>query len=543
MTAVMNPPQPPRAEPVPQTPLADASMLEDKVPAYLKASSTTAVFALALGLLYVCLSIRPLWHTDLWGHLAYGRLIVSTKSLPATEPLMPLAVGVPFIDTAWLSQVIGFEAMNRLGITSLSFLYAASITAMAALLAWRGYRRSGSPAIALAGLCLWLWGCWQHLNIMRPQMAGMLGFVMLLMLVTSRHRRTWHWFAVPALFAAWANLHGSFIVGLVLLAGMAFGRMLDLAIRCGDFRAIRRDSQVRRFVLMLELAAAAVLLNPYGVRLYAEVFNIANHPNVADLTEWGPLQLRMAQGQATAAIALLLIVLYRLSPRRITAAEVLLLFGFGGAALWTSRMLVWWVPLAVTFGMQHASAIWHRTLAPSEEHAPAARNGRWSVITTFLVWIFFAISPLGGRLVHGDDGFVYFLGFFKMKSERMVSRQTPLELTAHLMKLAEQNRFPRGLTFNTYEWGDYLLWAGPPKLKVFLASHVHLVPREVWKDYITISEVASGWEEMLDRYGVNSIVVDEATHGGLIGTLRQSENWRQTYSDNVGAVFVRRKAI
>ena len=84
---------------------------------------------------------------------------------------------------------------------------------------------------------------------------------------------------------------------------------------------------------------------------------------------------------------------------------------------------------------------------------------------------------------------------------------------------------------------------GPPKLKVFIASHVHLVPREVWSDYVSISNGVAGWEEMLDRYGVNSIVVDEATHAGLISRLRENENWRQTYSDNVGAVFVRRKAI
>lgn len=538
MTAVMNPPQPPRAEPAPQmppTPIADASMLEDKVPEHLKATATTAGFAVVLGLLFVFLSFRPLWHTDLWGHLSYGRSIVATKSLPATEPLMPLAAGVPLVDTAWLSQVIGFEAMNRLGITSLSFLYAASITAMALLLVWRGYQRSQSAAITIAGLLLWFWGCWQHLNIMRPQMAGMLCFILLLTLLTSRHRRTWHWIALPVLFAAWANLHGSFMVGLVLLAGFAVGRMLDLAVRCGDFRAIRQDSHVRRYVLMLELAAAAVLLNPYGVRLYAEVLTVANNPNVAELTEWGPLQLRMAQGQATAVIALLLIVLYRLTPRRVTSAEALLLFGFGASALWSSRMLVWWIPLAVAFGMQHAGAIWHQWKSSPETVQPLRRNGRWSVVTVGIVWICFAFTPFGGRVLHGNDG--------KLPLEKLVSRQTPLGVVAHLTKLAEQNRLPRGQMFNTFEWGDYLLWAGPPKLKVFVASHVHLVPREVWTDYITISDVSSGWEEMLDRYGVNLIAVDAATHGNLIGRLRESENWKLSYSDNVGTVFVRKKVI
>jgi hypothetical protein len=232
---------------------------------------------------------------------------------------------------------------------------------------------------------------------------------------------------------------------------------------------------------------------------------------------------------------LLLVVLYRLSPRRVTSAEALLLFGFGAAALWTSRMLVWWVPLAVTFGMQHASAVWHARVSPKEGRPPVVRNGRWSFVTAGIIFICFGLSPFGGRLLHGNDG--------KLTLERMVSAQTPVSIAKHLRKPEEQNRLPRGQAFNTYEWGDYLLWAGPPKLKVFLASHVHLVPREVWQDYVAISEMSSGWEEMLDRYGVNLIAVDTATHASLIARLRENENWRQTYSDNVGAVFTRRKAI
>jgi hypothetical protein len=72
---------------------------------------------------------------------------------------------------------------------------------------------------------------------------------------------------------------------------------------------------------------------------------------------------------------------------------------------------------------------------------------------------------------------------------------------------------------------------------------VHLVPREVWNDYVATSNGAAGWEEILDRYGVNLIALDAATHTTLIGRLRENENWRQSYSDNVGTVFIRRKAI
>ncbi len=519
-------------------PLADASMLEDKVPESLKLSRVVAGLTALLSVLFFAVStFWRLWHTDLWGHLAYGRIIAGAKSIPATEPLMPLCVGVPFIDTAWLTQVTSYAMFERYGFTSLGFLYAASVTAMSALLVYRGYQRSQSVGLTLCGWLLWMWGCWTQLSIVRPQLAGMLCFATLLVLVTSRHPRLWHWFAVPLLFVVWANCHGSFLVGLVLLATLAVGRAVDLAVRCGEFRAIRRDSQVRRFVLLLELAAAAVLINPYGLRLYAEVLTIANHPNMAELGEWQPLSLRMPQGQAVAAIGLLLVVLYRLSPRRVTAAEVMLLFGFGSAALWSSRMIVWWVPLATYFAMLHASAVWHAWVSPLEQRDPSSSRGLWTVVTLGAAFVGFGLTPFGGRFLHGNEG--------SWKLQTLVSRQTPLAIVKQLNEMYEQKKLPRGLMFNTYEWGDYLLWAGSPELqqKVFVASHVHLVPREVWQDYIAISNVSSGWEDLLDRYGINLIVLDESTHDILIRRLRENENWRANYSDNVGAVFVRRKPI
>ena len=64
----------------------------------------------------------------------------------------------------------------------------------------------------------------------------------------------------------------------------------------------------------------------------------------------------MKQGQAAAVAALALIVAYRMSPRRVRTTEVLLLVGLGASALWTSRMIVWWAPVAVYCLVLHAAA-------------------------------------------------------------------------------------------------------------------------------------------------------------------------------------------
>lgn len=211
--------------------LPDASDLEDKLPESLRAPRVLAGFATILGLGFLYLSSCRLWHTDLWGHLAYGRHIWNAGGLPSTEPLMPLSRGVAFVDTSWLSQLIGFGAFEMYGTSAMQFVYAATIMLAIALLAWRCYQRTGSVVVTLGGLLLFAWVNRFQLQIVRPQLAGLDCFVLLLVLLTARRWSKANWIAIPLLFAAWANLHGSFPIGLGLLASFAAGRAIDVARR------------------------------------------------------------------------------------------------------------------------------------------------------------------------------------------------------------------------------------------------------------------------------------------------------------------------
>src|SRR5580704_6471828 len=80
-----------------RTPAAPSTLatLEDHVPVALRFPRVLAGFVALIGAVFWCYCFQRLHHTDLWGHLAYGRLVSTTHALPATEPLMPLAEGMP----------------------------------------------------------------------------------------------------------------------------------------------------------------------------------------------------------------------------------------------------------------------------------------------------------------------------------------------------------------------------------------------------------------------------------------------------------------
>jgi hypothetical protein len=331
----------------------------------------------------------------------------------------------------------------------------------------------------------------------------------------------------------WANLHGSFPVGLILIALLAIGTAVDAGRHLQESAGALRFRPTVRLLLLLELAAAAVLLNPYGIGLYVETLTFSANPNLSDLVEWDPLSVRMPHGIAAAAIGALLALAYRLSPRRVRVSEGLVLVTLGALALWHSRMLVWWsIPAAYYLGL-HVGAIWkqHEKTAP----APFKRAGRWTVITVGIAWICFAYTPFGLVLLHGrpQPG-----PQAEQQFRRSVSKQTPVSAVAYLTN----RRLPAPL-FNTYEWGDYVLWAGSPDNPPFVNSHAHLIPPEVWDDYMAISHGDDGWQIGLDRYGINTVLLDQRIRGPLIAAFKRNENWTLEFEDDVAAIFVRKKLI
>jgi hypothetical protein len=288
-----------------------------------------------------------------------------------------------------------------------------------------------------------------------------------------------------------------------------------------------RDRGTKRLFGATALGAVAALINPYGPGLYAEVLSFALNPNLGDLIEWKALALRSVQGEIATGVALGLVVAYGLSPRRIAAGEALSVVGLGAAGFWSARMIIWWALVAAPVLVVRAQSAWRRfrPVRNPARRAPESRIG--TLISAVLTIGFILTTPFGMRL----------LAARAPDFQQSVSPQTPLAATAWL-----REHPPAGQVFNIYEWGDYLVWAGPPKIPVFVTSHAHLVPPDVWRDYLATINVRSGWEEILDGYAVTSAVVDKARSGALIARLRRNARWRVAYEDDMAVIFARREA-
>ena len=58
-----------------------------------------------------------------------------------------------------------------------------------------------------------------------------------------------------------------------------------------------------------------------------------------------------------------------------------------------------------------------------------------------------------------------------------------------------------------------------------------------------VIEQRAGWEEIFDRYGVNTIVLDKDYREPLIKKMKEDDKWKVGLERDGQVVFVRKKPI
>lgn len=546
-------------QPSPPTPLFDfADPHSPLAPLYLRPA--TAFSALALAFVFVFFTHVPLWHTDVWAHLRFGERIAS-EGLFARETFSGdfAEQETPYVHFQWLTQLgmyhlfdmgrrlAGGDEDARLagGALVLCTAHAAAVTLRLALLLLAFRRLTGSLPLALAGVALATAGAFfNHLGIQRPQVLGEVLFAAVLLPLSRPVLSRRAVVLIPLVFALWANVHGSFPVGFVLLGTVLAGRALEAA-RAGGWSppAVWGDTATRRLALTLLLSPAAASINPHGPALLVYCLQLAGHPNIPTLEEWKPLPVLSPAGYAFLVSVGILAVLACLRPKRLTPTRVLLLLVFGLSTPLRARMMVWWCmvfPWAVLPLLQAAVVRFGRRGGES-----ARPDLRWTAGTVLGVPLLVAWSAPGLWLMmpHGPEGAAPAL------KARRLSPETPV-LAARLLR--EEYADGRGgrpiaTVFASESAGDYLFWALrlEPRVRVSCYTHLHLLRPGHWQRCMAVKFADAGWQEILDQMGVQYLVLESRLYGGpegfsrLIEAVRASPARWQILAE--GPVFVARR--
>jgi hypothetical protein len=413
---------------------------------------------------------------DLWGRLAVGRLVVSEGRVPRKDVFAYVPTKSVWVDHEWLSGVVFHEVHRASGGAGLLALRAVlGLGAIGFLLhAARGANPWTLAFLSLAVSPLVAQG---FNSVVRAQSFTFLFFALTLFVLERDRARI----ALVPMTAIWANLHGGFVVGPLLLLGYGFYGYAAAAL-------------------------AASLVNPYGLEYWRYLGEALLMPR-PDIVEWRPSRL-WGLGDLHVQGGLLLVLILVIAKRPRPAHLVVL----GGAAL-AAALHVRFSPL---LGM-----VILVTLGPSWESLFSRRRHGLAVAAMALA---LALAGIGGAV-----------GWMR----RDLSLQIRVPADRYPVAAIDRLEQETGNLAVFFNWGEYALYRLHPRVLVSIDGRYETVyPDQIVRENWAFTRGAAGSETFLDRYPADFALYPR--DAGATRWLERSPAWELVEKDALFALFRRR---
>lgn len=482
-------------------------------------TSAWAWAVLAPALAFISTATHRGYQTDFWHHLARGRAIAEQGRLVNEDLFTYTVAGRPFQDANWLTQLLYHYLFAQGGLDLVQLVNSLTLAAVFAVVVGMAWRASRSMVLAGMVGAFTFFGMWQVL-IIRPQTFSLLLFVLMYAALDLAERRPWLLTVPPFLMALWANLHGGFPIGLILVGCFLLAAAFEAWWAHGF--GVLRDRRTWALTLCLAGCVLATFVNPYGPLVYQYVSTTSNTASARRIDEWVPPGLDLFIGKMWVVSVLLMLVLFALPGRRPRVREVCLVLCFLPLACGSVRMVAWWMLVSAPILAGLLAANVSRRAAPQTAEGPSAGSvAFFGAIVLAVVFSVPGLQPYNPLLWAVRDA----------------SYRPEDDLEAVIRHLPDPP--PTGRVFSRFEWGEYLGWALTPRYAIFMDARIEIYPDEVWNQYSAITRGRADWNDILDRYQVDCLLLDARYHTDLLPQVEKSAAWRRAFQAGDVVLFLR----
>ncbi|HEY6342139.1 MAG TPA: hypothetical protein VIY49_11655 [Bryobacteraceae bacterium] len=447
---------------------------------------------------------------DLWWHLKTGELIWRTHSIPHFDLFSFTVAGQPWTAQEWLSEVTIYGAYRWAGYSGLMawlFLLAAAIV-LGGYLLCTVYSGSVNAGF-LGGMITWVFATVGF--AVRPHMLGFLILLCELLVLELGRKRDSRWFyALPPLFALWINVHGSFIIGFVILAAVLASAFLHVEWGLVAARPWPRKT-AKTLALAGALAIPALFCNPVGPKLIWYPIDVMFHQplNLRSITEWQPPDLGSMRGVLLLIITGAIVLAALIRSAKVHIHELLLLAVFFYFAARHERMEFPFGILAAPILCRLLADAWDRYHPESDRIVP---NAVLMLIAAAAV----ALAFPGSRALAGQ-----------------VNKANPVKAVEFLQQSGLSGRM-----LNDYGYGGYLIWAAPER-PVFIDGRADVYePAGVLADYMRFVLLDADPEALLSKYRIDYCLF--AQEERIARVLPLIPGWKKIYSDEKAVIFAKK---
>ena len=499
-----------------------------------RVTSTVALRSLLFTAIFSLAAVPPL-DPDLWWHLANGRLILATASIPHVDVYSFSAAGQPWVMHEWLADLAMYLVYQLGSLPLLVAIFAAVVTASAVclylLLRQTGLAASAAAVLTLVGALAGstAWGA-------RPQLLNVL-LCGLLLLGLSRYRAgRLTPFVLPPFIWLWANLHSAFLVGVII-------SLLFLAGEVFDTWRSRPDAMPRRRLTALGwgifAGAGLAFINPFGLQTVLFSLGTLTSPLIQNnIQEWASPDFHSLPGMMFEGIVFLLLVGLATGRVKARTSEWVIAFALLYLALASQRHMPLFVLGAAPLMGRCAQAVlaWLAAMLPPVHDRPAAQAAfRWAPSRPGAPGLALGAVNLFLLIVVGA-GMVGYRALPNLQSGRQseaISAALPVGATNALQALGRPVR-----VFNYYDYGGYLVWRlFPTGGRVFIDGRVEVYGSAVFSRYLQVSYLTAAWPNVIAQAHPDAIILPNAHP--LTDILRHDATWQILRRDPVATVFTR----
>jgi hypothetical protein len=458
--------------------------------------------------------------TDTGIHIKAGQLILQTLSVPKYDPFSFHSPPLPWTAYEWLSEVIMALVHRAFGLTGIVVFFALVISSTYYLL-FKILRKENRD-ILLSTFFVFLVIASSSLHwLARPHIFSLLlTLVYYYVLSTYQYRGSNHLWVLPLLMLVWVNLHGGFIVGIILIGVYLSGNLIRIPFLANSEQTTGKDKAPALGLALLGCVFVA-LINPYGYHILIRPFEVVSDTFLMDhITEFlspnfhGTLPFRY--------LLYLTIAIFALSGSRTDMIEIALVLLFTHMALYSARYIPLFAIVVCPILVKHAERLLQNTDGKLANYLKR-RSANMALVDASLTgyaWTIGALILLSLGLLNGKIQFRF---------DEKISPITAIQF------LEKENL--TGNMFNNETFGDSVIYLAWPQYRVFVDGRSDMYGSSLMKDYIDVVFLAPDWNNILDKYKINWVF--ENSNSALSVLLSQTRDWRLIYADRFAHIYLK----
>lgn len=495
---------------------------------YGKALKSLAAIVIVLALAFpFFLALEKISESDTFWHLKTGEWILSHGAVPHADPFSATVRGKEWLDWEWLFQV-GIYVVYSWGGFNLLVVGKAIVVFLAGLVLFLACRRNGAGVSMAAIVMMAAFVASRERLEVRPDVVMLLfAALTVALLEAARRGKPYALLWLPVLEVVWVNVHGSFPLGIGLMAIYGVFQGMEFALK-KEWRCLGL------LVGVFALSCAVCLINPFGIRLIQHALEETRSSSPSGtIGEWQPTrELLLTEPNWALQVfwwlfwlnPAVLVAVLLIKRRGFPWVHVLVVAAMSALALHANRFTALYAVVTTPI-LAHGLAVLRERFA-GKKRSDWGEAMMGLVATATAAFLIFVVVTNRWAIAESRSP-----KFGVGVDESVV----PVRALAVMMKL------PAGLKlFNTFLSGGPLIWTGYPQWRPFCDGRANLYGREFVDLYRRAMYDPAEWERWMRERSVSVAFLEYGTADDrpLLQYLVKSRVWDLLYFDHAACIFV-----